>query len=163
MRRSAALSICNSSLPPINRMYTIKATVFQTRRPFLDINDVAVHCDSGTWDADPVACTFTLKMKESGTSGALLYRSSDQDACCFVLGIHNYKPWCNVVTNIAPNDTASSILNTFYGKGFRNKDWEPVLHDQNRTSKGTEADVRFFQSTGNSLTAVIKITGWETD
>ncbi|KAG9027093.1 hypothetical protein FRB95_008141 [Tulasnella sp. JGI-2019a] len=123
MRRSAALSICNSSLQPINRMYTIKATVFQTRRPFLDINDVAVHCDSGTWDADPVACTFTLKMKESGTSGALLYRSSDQDACCFVLGIHNYKPWCNVVTNIAPNDTASSILNTFYGKGFRNKDW----------------------------------------
>ncbi|KAG9006207.1 hypothetical protein FRB94_000902 [Tulasnella sp. JGI-2019a] len=139
-------------------VYTIKVTIVQDRKPPFDIDDLGTHCDTGTWDADPITSTFTLTMNESGTSGALLYRRPDKDSCCFVLGVHNYKPWCNVVTDLSPTDTATSILNTFYGKGFRNQGWVPVLQEQKMTSKGTLADVRFFKSTGYSLAATINIT-----
>ncbi|KAG9010287.1 hypothetical protein FRB94_010637 [Tulasnella sp. JGI-2019a] len=142
--------------------YTIGVGFFQSNRyPFM-IEEKAVwhYANGGTWEGkDGLSYhNWKLTMGGSGTSGALLCRNPmTGDSCCFVLGVHNYKPWCNVVTDLSSSDDATSILSSFYGSGARNQGWVQVQEDKKTTSKGASVQVRFTIADGNSLAADIII------
>ncbi|KAG9010292.1 hypothetical protein FRB94_010642 [Tulasnella sp. JGI-2019a] len=125
----------------------------------LAVDDQAVADGSAAWSGEGLFdMSLKLTMASSGNSGALLCRrSKDGDSCCIVLGVHNYAPWCNIVTDVSPSDTASGILLSFYAGGSRRSGWVQVVEERKTTSKGTSVQVKFTKVDGNSLNAEINI------
>ncbi|KAG9023087.1 hypothetical protein FRB95_013727 [Tulasnella sp. JGI-2019a] len=122
--------------------YTIKIDVFMNGVPPFAIVDQAVHKNEGT-----------------GTAGALLFRRpGNQEACCAVLGVSAYKPWCNVVTGLSSSDTASDVLDTFYGSGFRVKGWVQLVEEKKTTSGKISVHAQFLKVEKDLLHAEVHIT-----
>ncbi|KAG9011340.1 hypothetical protein FRB93_003142, partial [Tulasnella sp. JGI-2019a] len=127
--------------------YTIKIDVFMNGVPPFAIVDQAVHKNEGTWEGKGLFNqTLTLTLNDSGTAGALLFRRpGNQEACCAVLGVSAYKPWCNVVTGLSSSDTASDVLDTFYGSGFRVKGWVQLVEEKKTTSGKISVHAQFLK------------------
>ncbi|KAG9010291.1 hypothetical protein FRB94_010641 [Tulasnella sp. JGI-2019a] len=135
--------------------YTIKVNLTQSGHPFT-VRDQAVRHNGGTWEGEGLYdMSLTLNMKNSGFAGALLCRrAKDDDSCCILVGVVGYKPFCDVVTDLSPDDTAVGIIETVYGRS----NWVRKAKETKTTSKGTVVEVGFLNVDGNSLNAEIKIT-----
>ncbi|KAG2128533.1 fungal fruit body lectin-domain-containing protein, partial [Suillus bovinus] len=59
----------------------------------------------------------TLTMGGSGMSGGLRFISGTREKFLVVLGIHNYKRWCNINTDLVPLATATNIHPEYYMDG----------------------------------------------
>ncbi|KAI9452022.1 Cytolysin/lectin [Russula earlei] len=56
-----------------------------------------------------------LCMSRSGTSATLLFKDcSSSERFSIALGIHNDKPWCDIVLNLPDNADLSIINNSYY-------------------------------------------------
>ncbi|KAJ4320909.1 hypothetical protein N0V84_005613 [Fusarium piperis] len=58
----------------------------------------------------------TLTMGDSGTSGMLRFKTEQGKEAFFIaMGVHNYKPWVDIVTGLADDVTCVKALPEYYG------------------------------------------------
>ncbi|KZS95393.1 fungal fruit body lectin [Sistotremastrum niveocremeum HHB9708] len=95
--------------------YKITIHVFQTNpTAFFRIVEKTVwnYANGGTWDE--VDDAHVLTMGGSGTSGALRFVADNGENFIATLGVHNYKRWGDIVTNLANNQTGITINSQYY-------------------------------------------------
>ena len=96
--------------------YSIKARVYQTNtNAYFRIIEKGVwhYANGGTWtDQDGV---LTLTMGGSGTSGMLRFMTEQGKEAFFIaFGVHNYKPWVDIITGLADEVTCVKALPEYY-------------------------------------------------
>ncbi|KAH9946727.1 lectin [Amylocystis lapponica] len=112
----------------------------------------------GTWsDTNGIQ---TLAMPGSGTSGGIRVVSSDGTEAFYVaVGIHNYKRWCDVVTDITDSDTSMKLHPQYYESGERAAIREKQLAEIERTSKkGTKIAVKYLSQQDNAFLVDIVVS-----
>ncbi|KAM0425953.1 hypothetical protein ACHAPT_008892 [Fusarium lateritium] len=97
--------------------YTIKVRVYQTNpNAFFHIVEQGCwhYAKGATWsDHDGL---LTLTMGDSGTSGMLRFKTEQGKEAFFIaMGVHNYKPWVDIVTGLADDVTCVKALPEYYG------------------------------------------------
>jgi Fungal fruit body lectin len=96
--------------------YTITAKVSQTKQnAFFRVVERTAwnYANGGTWgEADG---TQVLTMGGSGTSGSLRFASDTGENFIITFGVHNYKRWGDIVTNLANEETGVIITPQYYG------------------------------------------------
>src|SRR5690606_15030429 len=76
------------------------------------------YANGGYWSE--VDGAHVLTMGGSGTSGILRFKSDDEEFIV-ALGVHNWKRWCDIVTNLRDNNTACVIQGEYYSSAHRNR------------------------------------------
>ncbi|KAG0579151.1 hypothetical protein M758_4G077000 [Ceratodon purpureus] len=116
------------------------------------------YANGGTWaDCDG---DHTLTMGGSGTSGMLRFKNAAGDYLLVALGIHNYKRWCDIVTDAKSSDTGVVINPTYYADGSGSRGemlWKQLANLEKTTSKGVKVKVDYYKEDGNTLYATITI------
>ena len=142
--------------------YTIHLRINQTGTDFFGIVEQTVwqYANGGTWTC--VNGETVLTMGGSGTSGTLRFKSTSGDMVLVAMGVHNYKRWCDIVTDLQPKDTGMAIHPTYYQDsgvaGNRNDMlWKQLPKIQKTDSKGKSFSVNFFKEDGNNLWAEIDL------
>ena len=140
--------------------YNIKVLVYQTKPgKFFRVVDNTVwkYANGGTWDK--VDGYYVLKMGGSGTSGSLRFVSDSGGSFVVTLGVHNYKRWGDIVTNL--KDQTACIINPEYyseGQPKRQEQREKQLSEyQVADSKGVKYSFEYTVAEGNDLTVRIMI------
>jgi len=114
------------------------------------------YANGGSWsDNDSM---HTLVMGGSGTSGALRFKNAAQEEFLVVLGIHNYKRWCDIVTDLAPGDTCMKIQPDYYSGPRDGMLWKQLDHIRKWTARGTAVDVKYVKQSGDSFVVHISIS-----
>ncbi|OJA08914.1 hypothetical protein AZE42_07364 [Rhizopogon vesiculosus] len=101
----------------------------------------------------------TLFMNGSGTSGALRFRNGAGEEFLVLLGVHNYKRWCDVVTDLAPADTGVKIQPDYYSDSNPRYQmlWKQLAEIQMKSTKGTTVNVKYVKDEGNALVVHLTI------
>ncbi|KAG1739395.1 Cytolysin/lectin [Suillus paluster] len=91
----------------------------------------------------------TLVMGDSGTSGALRFRNGAGEEFLVTLGVHNYKRWCDVVTDLGAGETGMKIQPEYYmDSSPRNQMlWKQLADIQRKSAKGTSVEVKITDDT----------------
>jgi len=142
--------------------YTIAVRVADTSVAGFAIVEQSVwhYANGGTWSqANNV---LTLSMGGSGTSGGLRFQSSAGDERFTVLlGVHNYKRWCDIVTDLVPSDTNFKIQPTYYQDGVRSRSemlWKWLSETEKKSSKGTAIRVQYTREEDHKFQVMILIS-----
>ena len=97
--------------------YTIKVEISQSVSNFYKVVEQTVYNqgEGGTWDR------LLLTLDSSNTSGGLRLMSTGEERnfVFVVLGVHNHSPWCDVVQNLKPRETAMEVHPTYHNGGSR--------------------------------------------
>ncbi|KAM7213977.1 Fungal fruit body lectin [Rhypophila decipiens] len=92
--------------------YTIAVQVFQTNQnAFFDVVEKTVF-RNGTWAE--TNGTHVLTMGGSGTSGSLRFVAGTGENFIVTLGVHNYKPWGDIVTKLDPASQTGVVITPQY-------------------------------------------------
>ena len=144
----------------LHRMsYKISVRIYQTNtNAFFNIVEKTVwnYANGGTWSESNREQVLT--MGGSGTSGTLRFLADTGENFIVALGVHNYKRWCDIVTNLS-NDQTDVIINPeYYNDAY--PDREVQREKQLATysvanSKGRKFTVTFYVADGNDLKANI--------
>jgi hypothetical protein len=95
--------------------YTIIVQVYQTNpNAFFHVVEKTVwkYANGGTWAE--VNGAHVLTMCGSGTSGSLRFVSDTCENFIITLGVHNYKRWGDIVTNLTDEQTGIIINPEYY-------------------------------------------------
>ena len=141
--------------------YTITVRVYQTNpNTFFRIVEKTVwnYANGGTWlesnDRE------VLTMGGSGTSGSLRFVAENGENFIVTLGVHNYKRWGDIVTNLANDQTGVVITPQYYDAAFpdRNAARERQLSTYSVANlKGRKFTVNYVVGEGNQLVADVII------
>ncbi|KAF2758636.1 fruit body lectin [Pseudovirgaria hyperparasitica] len=140
--------------------YTIKVRVNQSSERFrLVESGVWYYANGGTWTVESNE-QLTLTMGGSGTSGMVRYMTEAGKEAFFVaMGVHNYKPWVDIVTGLGDDITCVKALPEYYdGSSQRSKSREEqktsesILNAQSRTIAA-----EFTSASGQNLELAINI------
>jgi hypothetical protein len=117
------------------------------------------YANGGTW----AECNgvHTLTMGGSGTSGMLRFMNNAGEYFLVALGVHNYKRWCDIVTDAKCSDTGVLVHPTYYENGSPGRGemlWKQLPRLEKTSAKGTKVTVTFTQGEGNCLQVTITIT-----
>ena len=142
--------------------YTITSKVYQTStNAFFRVVEKAVF-SNGTWDE--VNDTHILTIGGSGTSGCLRFVADTGENFIVTLGVHNYKPWGDIVTKLSNDQTGVKINPEYYEKeygGTQNADRVAVrwknLSTYEVTRDGRKYSFTFVVASGNALKVNIVI------
>ncbi|KZP10276.1 fungal fruit body lectin [Athelia psychrophila] len=133
--------------------YKISLRLYQTN-PDAFFHVVEQTClTKGHWSK--VDGVMTLNMENSGTSGTVRLKSDTGEIFVIVVGVHNYKRWCDIVTDVK-HDTGASLNPEYYDGGRRASQREKQLssfHLDN--AKGRKCEIRYYNEEGNDLKANI--------
>ncbi|KAI5463645.1 lectin [Mariannaea sp. PMI_226] len=96
--------------------YSIKVRVYQTNpNAYFKCVEKGVwhYANGGTWtEQDGV---LTLTMGGSGTSGMVRFMTEQGKEAFFIaMGVHNYKPWLDIITGLADDITCVKALPEYY-------------------------------------------------
>jgi hypothetical protein len=139
--------------------YSIHLRINQKGTDFYGIVEQTVW-SSGVWTN--VNGETVLTMDGSGTSGTLRFKCTSGICVLFAMGVHNYKRWCDIVTDLQPKDTGTTIQPTYYQDpgvaGNRNDMlWKQLPTLQKTDAKGNSFSINFFKEDGNTLYAEIDL------
>ncbi|KAN0135863.1 Fungal fruit body lectin [Lactarius tabidus] len=143
--------------------YSIQVYIYQTNPTsgsyFRVVEDtVWQYANGGTWDK--VNGHLVLKMGGSGTSGSLRLQSESGESFVVTLGVHNYKRWGDIVTNLKNDQTACIINPEYYSNNFpnRQKQREKQLSTYEiANSKGRKCSFKYTVTEGNDLKVQVMI------
>lgn len=143
--------------------YTIHLRINQKGTDFFGMVEQTVwnFGNGGTWAYNNGEMVLT--MGGSGTSGTLRFKSASGVIVLVALGVHNYKRWCDIVTDLEPKDTCMAVHPTYYqdsGVNGSRSDmlWKQLPQIQKTDSKGNSFSINFFKEDGNALWAEIDLT-----
>ncbi|KAK3342208.1 fungal fruit body lectin [Lasiosphaeria hispida] len=92
--------------------YTITVQVYQTNQnAFFNVVEKTVF-RNGTWDE--VKGAHVLTMGSSGTCGSLRFVADTSENFIVTLGVHNYKPWGDIVTKLDPASQTGVVITPEY-------------------------------------------------
>jgi hypothetical protein len=136
--------------------YSISVRVFQTNpNAFFQVVEQTVFT-KGTWTESNGE--HVLTMINSGTSGTIRFAANNGENFIVALGVHNYKRWCDIVTNLTDEQTGVKINPEYYNGGSRAYAREKQLSSYNvNNSKGRKFTVTYTVTEGNALVANIII------
>ncbi|KZP10250.1 lectin [Athelia psychrophila] len=131
--------------------YKISLRVFQTNpNAFFHIveHSCFTKCHWSKVDGEMI-----LNMDNSGTSGTLRLLSDTGENFVVVLGVHNYKRWCDIVPDLK-NDTGASLNPEYYDGGHRSSQREKQRSSfQLDNAKGRKCEIKFIKEEGQNLQA----------
>jgi len=135
--------------------YTITAQVYQTdTNAFFHVVEKTVwkYANGGTWGETNGA--HVLTMGGSGTSGSLRFLADTGENFIITLGVHNYKRWGDIVTNLTNDQTGVIITPQYYSDDH--KDREAQREKQLTTYgvpnlKGRKFSFNYTVTEGNNL------------
>jgi hypothetical protein len=141
--------------------YTITARVYQTNpNAFFNVVERTVwkYANGGTWSE--VNGAYVLTMGGSGTCGSLRFLADTGENFIITLGVHNYKRWGDIVTNLTNEETGVIITPQYYSDS--NPDREAQRERQLTTYhvsnlKGRNFAYNYTVADGNNLTVNIVI------
>ncbi|RVD85967.1 uncharacterized protein DFL_004266 [Arthrobotrys flagrans] len=100
----------------IKMSYSIKVRVYQTNEnAFFRVVEKGVwhYANGGIWSEQDDALLLTIG--GSGTSGILRFQTEEGKEAFFVaFGVHNYKPWLDIITGLADDVTGVRALPEYY-------------------------------------------------
>ncbi|KAH9946702.1 lectin [Amylocystis lapponica] len=139
--------------------YTIIVRTTDTTqgRFFLSEKTVWHYANGGTWsDTNGVQ---TLIMGGSGTSGGIRLVSSDRTEVIFVaVGVHNYKPWCDIVPDLSlAADTSLKVHPQYYGPERSAIREEQAVLIERTSAKGRKLTVEYTSQDKNVLRVHVTI------
>lgn len=139
--------------------YTIHLRINQTTTDWFGIVEKTVNL--GTWTE--VNGEHILNLVNSGVSGTLRFESVSSDYVLVALGIHNYKRWCDIVTDLKSTDTALAIHPQYYldasAPGSRSDMlWKQLPSIEKTDSKGRKFAVNYFEDEGAKLWVTVTIS-----
>ena len=141
--------------------YTITAQVYQTDQDaFFRVVEETVwkYANGGTWSH--VGGTHVLTMGGSGTCGSLRFVSDTGENFIVTLGVHNYKRWGDIVTNLSSDQTGVIITPQYYSdkNPDREAQREAQLVSYNvKNAKGRNFAFDYTVTEGNNLKVNIVI------
>ena len=140
--------------------YTIRLRINQTGADWFGIVEKTAQVD-GFWTE--VNGENILTMNGSGTSGTLRFKNAADDYVLVALGVHNYRRWCDILTDITHKDTGVQINPTYYQDASVPGSRSPMLWKQldkieKTDSKGKKFAVNYIKADGNELIATITIS-----
>ena len=103
--------------------YTITVEVYQTNhKAFFHLVEETVwnYANGGTWGC--VNGAHVLTMGGSGTCGSLRFVSDTNENFIVTFGVHNYKRWGDIVTNLKNNETGVIITPQYYSDSHKNRE-----------------------------------------
>ena len=138
--------------------YSIKVYIYQTNydgNTFFRVVEKAVwnYAGGGTWDE--VDGYHLLRMGGSGTCGSLRLQSNTNESYIVTLGVHNYKPWGDILTDLTSTQTACVTIPGYYGQYQRA--WHLDACEV-ANSKGRVCSYLFTVNEGNELVVRIVIS-----
>lgn len=143
--------------------YTIKVYIVQAnpQEEYFPIVEKTVwnYANGGTWSE--VDGAHVLKMGGSGTSGALRLLSDKGEGCIVTLGVHNYKRWGDIVTNLKNNQTACVVNPQYYSNEFpdreRQREKQLATYEVNDL-QGRKFSFNYTVAEGNNLVVRVDIS-----
>ena len=135
--------------------YTITVQIYQTNpNAFFRVVEKTVwnYANGGTWAEVNGACVLT--MGGSGTCGSLRFVSDSGENFIATLGVHNYKRWGDIVTNLSPDQTGVIITPQYYSDQHRDREEqrEKQLSSYNvKNAKGRNFAINYTVADGNNL------------
>ena len=141
--------------------YTITARVYQTNpNAFFNVVERTVwkYANGGTWSE--VNGAYVLTMGGSGTCGSLRFLADTGENFIITLGVHNYKRWGDIVTNLTNEETGVIITPQYYNDSNRDREAqrERQLTTYNVSNlKGRNFAYNYTVADGNNLTVNIVI------
>ncbi|KAF7345987.1 XCL-like lectin [Mycena venus] len=154
---TASFSSAPHRIPQMS--YTITVRVFQTNPNsgayFRIVEQTTFRSGDGKNEWNLIQGAPTISFGFSGSSGALRFKSDKtNEPFIVVLGVHNYKRWCDIVTDPTPLQTAMAINEEYYGGGGRDRCRERQNASCNTTnSRGRKITVNYSVADGNCLVA----------
>lgn len=136
--------------------YRIEVRVHQTTPDWFSIVEKTIFV-SGTW-VDSEGKQF-LRMDSSGTSGTLRFYNEVGNYFIVAMGVHNYKPWTDIVPNLTTSDSGVKVHPTYYqdGAGGRtDRLWAQARTTEKVDAKGKKLTIN-VTGDGNELVADIFI------
>jgi hypothetical protein len=141
--------------------YTITARVYQTNpNAFFNVVERTVwkYANGGTWSE--VNGAYVLTMGGSGTCGSLRFLADTGENFIITLGVHNYKRWGDIVTNLTNEETGVIITPQYYNDSNRDREAQrerqlTTYHVSNL--KGRNFAYNYTVADGNNLTVNIVI------
>ena len=141
--------------------YTITAEVYQTNQnAFFRVVEETVwkYANGGTWGETNGA--YVLTMGGSGTCGSLRFVSDTGENFIITLGVHNYKRWGDIVTNLKNDETGVIMTPQYYSDAHksREKQREAQLTSYSvPNSKGRKFSFIYTEAEGHNLKVKIII------
>ncbi|KAH9171894.1 fungal fruit body lectin [Lactarius sanguifluus] len=147
----------------LGQKYSIKVLIFQTnpyQNEFFRVVEKTVWnlANGGTW-SEVDGCN-ELEINDTGTSGALRLLSDKGQGCIITLGVHNYKRWGDIITNLKQDQTACVINPQYYSKDHPNmeKQRERQLTSYETTDlQGRKFSFEYVVADGSELTVRVII------
>ncbi|KAK7688527.1 hypothetical protein QCA50_008065 [Cerrena zonata] len=98
-----------------------------------------------------------LCMDHSGTSGSLIFQgSSSGERFSVAAGIHNYNPWCDILTDLPPEAYADAITVSYYGPRS-GRLWDNFKEYSIQSSKGTQLSIVISMAWDGTFVAKVTI------
>jgi len=141
--------------------YKITAQVYHTNpNAFFRVVEQTVwkYSNGGTWDQ--VDGAYVLTIGGSGTCGSLRFLSDTGEGFIVTLGVHNYKRWGDIVTNLTSEQTGIVITPQYYSNAHRDREQqrEKQLTTYNvNNAKGRNIKFDYTVTEGNNLKVKIII------
>jgi hypothetical protein len=135
--------------------YSIKVSIFQTnpgKGAYFRIVEKTAYIDANGWDE--VYDHQVLKMIGSGTSGSLRLQSDTGESFIVTLGVHNYKRWGDIVTNLTTKQTGCIINPEYYNSQYpdRVRQREKQLSAYSVSNlQGRKFSLEYTKAEGNDL------------
>lgn len=141
--------------------YTIHVSVVQLSGTYDVVEQTA--WDNTYWTQH--GGTFVLHLQNSGSSGTLRFRRHTNEKCnTFIVsvGVHNYKRWCDIVTDLPPNHIGAKHNSLYYGEhphstGWGEMLWKQLSAIQKTTQEGQNIFLIYTTAVGNDLYATLTI------
>ncbi|KAF8066958.1 lectin 2a [Lyophyllum atratum] len=116
------------------------------------------YANGGTWIEDDQI--FILNINGSGTSGTLRFMDTDTgEVFLAAVGVHNYKRWCDIITDLKDKDTSMEIHPTYYNSGTRGGMlWKQLDSIEKTSATGKKISLKYNVADGNKLSVYITIS-----
>ncbi|KAH9974416.1 lectin [Lactifluus volemus] len=140
--------------PDIRMAYTITVRIYQTD------SSAFFHLVEKTNWKYAAPCVWSEVTEPIGTCGSLRLQSDTGETFIVTLGVHNYKRWCDIVTNLSPEQTGVVITPEYYDSKHPDRVAQRERQLQSYSvsnNKGRKFTVSYSVAEGNNLTANVII------
>ena len=116
-------------------------------------------CDPNTTDQWTVLSDMNLKlsMAGSGSSGSILLKNDTvPEFFSVAAGIHNYKPWCDILTDLPDEANSNGITQSYY-QSRSGRLWDNLKAYETTSSQGTSISLVISESWDGTFVAKVTI------
>lgn len=120
-----------------------------------DIRVVEKACKGGDAKWSYMKHGYALTMSTSGNAGLLVFETTWGEKFALATGVHNYKRWIDLHTNVDGQNAEQWLEKYFTGNAPEDAaKWKQLHSAQNSLSEGKKLDAFYYVNEGNDLRGV---------